>query len=192
MRSCMALVAGLLLSGCGGGPPTRFYTLAPTPPGTAITSRMCQTRPVSVQRVLLPEALDRQSMVRANGTAQLIIVNQDRWAAPLDSMIRHALAEDLRARLPSGRVLLPGDVTPPGGAAGLNINILRFLGDSDGKVTLRADWTLPGRQGKPSQIHSVSIDTQASSSRASDLAAAMSQAVGKLADRIAGVLRGCS
>jgi len=185
-----SLLLILFLSGCGGAP-THFYTLAPMVPAAATDGKTCEAAPVMVHHVMLPETLDRQSMVRADGTERLEISSQDRWAAPLDGMIQHVLAEDLRNRLPPGRVLLPGDAPPPGGTAGLDINIQRFAGSITGHVTLQVDWTLLDLHGAASPTRSESITAAAASSSADDVVAAMSGSLGTLADRIAAVLRNC-
>lgn len=130
-------------------------------------------------------------MVRADGPDRIDISNQDRWAAPLDDIIRHVLAEDLRDRLPAGRVLLPGDATPPDGSMGIEINVQRFAGNASGHVALQADWTLLDRHGSPGLTRSEAISSHAGSSRTDAVVAAMSQAVGALADRIVVVLRRC-
>ncbi|WP_428483185.1 PqiC family protein [Rhodopila sp.] len=192
MKACGTLLLILLVSGCGG-PPTRFYTLAPVAPAATagVPLASCPTGPVAVNHVLLPETLDRQSVVRADGTERLDISNQDRWAAPLDGMIQHVLAEDLRNRLPADRVLMPGDAPPPGGSAGIDINIQRFVGDAAGHVALRVDWTLLNRHKTVVATQSEAINADAASAGTDSLVAAMSRAVGDLADRIVVVLQKC-
>ena len=139
--------------------------------------------------MLLPESLDRQSMVRADGPDRIDISNEDRWAAPLDGIIRNVLAEDLRDRLPSGRVLLPGDASPPDGSKGIELNVQRFAGDTAGHVVLQADWTLLNRHGSPALTRSETVSASAGSSRTDAVVGAMSQAIGELADRVVAVLR---
>ena len=191
MKAGAALLLILLLSGCGGSSPTHFYTLAPLAPSPQTDVGTCEAAPVMVHHVLLPATLDRQSIVRSDGAEQLEISDLDRWAAPLDGMIQHALAEDLRARLPPGRVLMPGDAAPPGGAAGLEITVQRFVGAAAGRVTLQVDWTLLDPRGAASPTHSESITAAASSPKVDEVVAAMSRSVATLSDRIAAVLRAC-
>ncbi len=191
MRAALLLTV-LLLTGCGG-PPDHFYTLAAVAPAEAPAAGAagCAGSPVSVNRVLLPEILDRQSIVRTDGADRVDISSQDRWAAPLDGMIRGVLAADLRDRLPPGRVLLPGDAAPAGGAAGLDVNIQHFSGDTHGRVVLRADWMLLDRNGKAVLTRSEVVETEAAASGTASIVVAMNQALGGLATRIAGVLPGC-
>ena len=187
MKRCMAPLLALLLAGCGG-PPTRFYALALTPPPQAPAAAPCpsvrQHTKLTVDHVLLPETLDRQSIVRDAGPHRLQISNQDRWAAPLDGMIQRVLAEDLRQRLPPGTVLVPGDPMPPGGAASIKLNVRRFAAQSDGAVTLAADWTLLDAGGTPTPVHASTL-REAGGTGTNEMVASMSTVLGKLADRIA-------
>jgi len=188
MRRALALAPVLLLvlalGGCGG-PPTDFYALAPVAATGGDGPAACAgSTPLVVDHVLLPGILDRQSMVTAAAGDRLAISGQDRWAAPLDQMIQRVLTEDLRDRLGPGRVLAPGDPTPAGGADGVQVNVLRFMPDEAGRVTLHADWTLFGAHGKPLLTRLESL-SDAGPATAGDNAAAMSRALGKLADAIA-------
>ena len=189
----IVLLIALALAGCGS-PPTHFYTLtsvAPAVPGAAAPSP-CGGPPIAVRRVLLPDMLDRQSLVRAQGQAadRLDISSQDRWAAPLDRMTQRVLAEDLRERLPGQRVLAPGDPEPPGGVTALDVNVRRFLPDAAGQVSLQADWTLLDRHGKPVLTRSEAIGAGGPPA-AEDVVLSMSHALGTLADRIATALAAC-
>lgn len=190
MRGAIALLSLLVFQGCSG-PPTQFYTLSPVAPPAAAARFSCDRTLIGVARVLLPETLDRQSMVRSHGPDRIDISNKDRWAAPLDGIIRHVLAEDLRNRLPRGRVLMPGDAIPPDGSVGLEINVQRFAGDTAGHVVLQADWTLLNRHGSPVLTRSETVSASAGSARTDAVVAAMSQAISELADRVVVVLRDC-
>lgn len=191
MRCCLALLLVLPIAGCGGAP-TGFYTLTPVRPAAHDADAPgCQAAPVGVGRVVLPETLDRQSMIRIDGPDRIDISSQNRWAAPLDSIIRHVLAEDLRDRLPADQILLPGDAQPPGGSAALDVSIQRFAGDTTGHVVLQADWTLLDRGGKPVLTRSEALSTNAASPGTDAVVAAMSGTLGQFADRIVVVLQGC-
>lgn len=186
-RLSPALLLAFALCTCGS-PRTHFYALAVIAPAGPILLP-CEATPLAVEHVRIPETLDRQSMVSANGPNQLNISNQDRWAAPLDGMIQRVLAEDLRARLRPGSVLAPGDPEPPGGGTGLEVNVLRFLPDADGHISLDADWALLDRRGARRLSRSEALT--AAAPRGAPVAAGMSRALGAFADRIAAALAAC-
>lgn len=184
------LLTVCLLAGCSGSPRTQFYTLDPvSAPATAATSNSTRShRPITVGQVQLPPALDRLSLVTRTGPDQLSVSDENRWAAPLDDLVRRTLAADLAARLPPGRVLAPGDPVPPGGARTLTVDVQDFIPDQR-HVTLNARWTLlDGTPPRPVLTRRETIDITAASPSTAAEVAAMGRALGTLADRIAAQL----
>jgi len=120
IRVCTGALA-LLVAGCGSSPATRYYTLTPVrPPGKTVDSG----EPIRIGRVNILARLDRDSLVERSGSGALKIIDSDRWAGPLDAMIRSTVAEELRDRLSSDEVYLPGDYIPAGPSRFINLNIL--------------------------------------------------------------------
>ena len=171
----------LTLAACASSPPTRFFALDPAPGG----ERHDAVKPVKVDAVHIPPALDRNSMVRGESDNQLQISSQDRWAGDLGEMIRRVLTQDLAGRLPAGMVIAPDSPAPPS-ARGLVVDILTFQPQATGEVVLDADWTLlEGTQSNPVLRRSVHLTGPAAPSAQGE-AAAMSTLLGQLADSIAG------
>ena len=128
-------------------------------------------------------------MVSSSGPNSLTISNQDRWAAPLDQMIQSVIAEDLRDRLPAGQVIMPGDPSGPG-TEGIDVNVSRFIPDTNGRVALHADWVLLDSSGKTLLTRSESLSATGASTQPT-VVQTMNQALGDLAARIARALPGC-
>ena len=143
---------------------------------------------MTVGQVTLPAMLDRLSFVTREDANRIAVSDQDHWAAPLDGMIRHVLAADLARRLPAGAVVAPGDPVPPG-AHSVTLTVREFLGDASGHVTLDADWAVSRGNGRAAPVHRETITREAASGDSGAIAAAMSQALGILADRIASALQ---
>ncbi len=178
--ACLGLL--VLLSSCGGSAPSHFYTLAPVPPGAPdVPSRVGTGPAIVIAEVTLPPALDRDSFVTQSGPEQLDVSSENRWAAPLRGMVQRVLAADLASRMPSADVIAPGDPLPPGRVITIEANLREFIGNTDGRVTLDADWTMHGSHA----IHRVSLTRQATSGHAGPIAAAMSSLLAELSDRIA-------
>lgn len=189
MKRATLLATLLVLSACGS-PRTDFYTLSVVgAPADPVAGTGCR-QPLIVSRVLLPGILDRQSMVSSAGGGRLDISGQARWAAPLDQMIQGVLTEDLRRRLPPGRVLAPGDPQPEDGAARIAVNVLRFMPEADDTATLRADWTLFDSENKVVRTRSHSLTVPQSGDPGAAVRA-MSRLIGQLADVIVASLAGC-
>jgi hypothetical protein len=180
----LVLAVLLAVSGCGSSPKTQFYTLVPVGSAHAPPSSL-RGRPLQVGHVDLPGTLDRTAPVTQGPGTQVDVSETDRWAAPIDELLQRALTDDLRARLGSASVLAPGEPTPKAGAREVVLTVQRFIADATGLVVLQADWTIAaGSPSKPGPIHHVQIQAQASNTGGGAVAAAMSQALGTLADDI--------
>ena len=185
-RFGIVLVIAVTMTACGRSPKTHFYTLDAVPAAPRAEHAARSDAPVTVGRVELPGTLDRLSIVTRGDRNQVSVSDQDRWAAPLDELVRRALTDDLRMRLPPGTVLAPGDGAP-NGARSLALNVQHFMADQSGRVDLDAEWTLQ-RRDKPGAPQHAAIQVNATGQDDGATAAAMSQALGELADRIAAEL----
>jgi uncharacterized lipoprotein YmbA len=184
-----AIAAPALIGACSSSPPTRFYTLSETAPETHPASQL-GAGAVLIYRVTIPGEIDRPQLVRQMDANRLQIAEDDRWAAPLDEMIRRVLLDDLARRLPAS----PGEGSATGRQHALSVDIREFYGDANCNVTLRAAWT-PKQAGatahpEPAQATTEDIHVSATGACPDTLPATMSIALGQLSDRIiAGVGR---
>lgn len=185
MKRLTILSAGLLLTGCGHSPPTRFYTLDAVPPLHPASEG--PHAPVQLAAVHLPPALDRPQIVTQVGPNRLQVSEQDQWGAPLDEMMRRTLAQDLLARLPQGDFITP-DAPRPAGARGLVVDVVQLQATPD-RVILQANWTLTGGVSGDVQLsNTVELSAPAPGRDAGAQADAISRLLGELSDRIATAL----
>jgi uncharacterized lipoprotein YmbA len=144
------------------------------------------TPPIELGEVMIPGAIDRDSVVIAASGGVLDVSSTAVWGAPLSEMIRLTLSADLRARLPPGSVLAPGDPVPPGGVRILLVNVQRFVGNTQGQVGLVADWSIANDIGMAiDEPDHVVLKIDAGSDNVSAIVPVMSCALGVMADRIA-------
>lgn len=180
------LLAVLLPAACGSSPKTHFFTLDATSPSAPAPAGTWNGPQLQVQHITLPPTLDRLSLVRASSSTRIDISNADRWAAPLDSIVRDTLSDDLRRRLPQGAVLPPDAEAPPSHLRPVSVAVQRFMGDAAGHVVLDADWRVTdGRSGHVLASGHESIQETAGSPQSDAVVVAMGRALGVLADRIA-------
>jgi uncharacterized protein len=184
----MRVLCGFLalsLTCCGFSPPTHYYTLT-----TVQNAQPLQAAgaPLQIFRVNIPAMLDRSAIVEQEKSGELKISGNNRWAAPLDGMIRAVLAGDMQQKLP-GEVLLPGDPVPPADTRGLLINVRQFAAQDSARVVLLADWSLmSGHSAQPVLTRHEAIELPISSSSSSEVVPVMSQALDILSDRIAATI----
>lgn len=186
----MLILVVTALAGCGTSPATRFITLDVRSPSSKVTHRAATPSPISVGQVTLPPSLDRPELVRQIGRNRLAVDEFVQWAGPLDVMVRRTLALDLAARLPRGMVILPGQPKPAGPQRVLVVAIEAFWASQAHGVVLQAHWSLVQSQVNGSANTSApgraaDIKVAAATAEPGDIAGAMSEALGRLADQIA-------
>ena len=188
MRKPVLLLA-LLLASCSSAQ-TYTYVLTSVPPAQPTGKGRPLRPPIEVGEVGIPATLDRQEIVLVAPADRLIVEGTSVWGAPIRQLIRRALSEDLEARLPAGSVLPPGTPAPPTGLRILTVSFDRFSADTSGRVVLQADWQLARSGQPPTRLpHSEQVEVNAGAGTVAAVVPAMSQALGVLADRIAGRLR---
>lgn len=187
-RSAIVPLILLVLANCGSSPKTHFFTLAVVP-GTA-RDKGSIAYPVTVAAVHVPPSLDRRAMVRRTGETTVEVSDQDRWAAPLDEMVRNVLSQDLLDRLPKDKVVLPESPAPPK-TAQIVVSISQFGPDATGGIILHGSWSLvDDAQGEPLLRRNVTLESNSPAENGASEAAAMSQLLGQLASQIASTLPG--
>jgi uncharacterized protein len=145
-RDLMLLLGAATLTGCASRdtPPRRLYALTGTPPLPAGHRPGQDGRAwVLSPHIALPELLDREEMLVAEGRAGLRPWPEARWAEPLREALPRVLAQDLwRLRQPYAVML---GAAPADGAESLRlvVQVDEWLARPDGaglKLTLRARW----------------------------------------------------
>ncbi|HYZ34179.1 MAG TPA: PqiC family protein [Crenalkalicoccus sp.] len=177
------LLLALLGTGCARSPSPTYFTLAPVPG----TPRPGGPRGVALRRPGLPAYLDRPEIMRATGPYRLDMVPGAVWAAPFADMVARVLAEDLGQRLPGTGVYTEGSGLGDSAPATLVLDLQRFDADAGGRVTLDAQAGL--RTGRGRRDRGITVDAMARGPTTDDLVAAMSEALGLLADQLATLLR---
>jgi uncharacterized protein len=170
----------LLLAACSTTPPPRLFTLAPRP---ATPSRSLAAT-IAVKRVQMAKYLDRPQIVSYRDPYELQYSEFVIWGENLSDLTTRVLAESLSERLPQSQVYLSaGSFADATADITLETSIDKFDPDPAGVVVLAAQWAAH-RQGRPDQIRSEQIRVTPSSKDPTGQVAAMSDALGQLADRI--------
>jgi uncharacterized lipoprotein YmbA len=182
MRATLAALALAAVAACGTSPKTHFFVLSAVPgedgQHAAVPFR------IQLAAVHLPPSLDRRQLVRMTGDNTVSISDTDRWSGPLDEMVRNVLSQDLAERLPSGTVVLPDAPTAPGTRT-VVVTLAEFGADASAHVTLRGSWALLDPASN-APVMDRDVRLEAGSAATPDAtAAAMSRALGELADAIA-------
>jgi uncharacterized protein len=155
--STIVLVAALLviLSGCTGSTPTRFYVLrssadAPSlKPSERPAEEPCLS--IGIGPVRVAEYLDRPEIVTRVAPNEIRVTDLDQWAEPLRQNISRVLAENLSSFLCTRVVVLyPWNASAPIDYQ-VEVDINRLDGPLGGDSTLEARW-MAFRLGRPKTL----------------------------------------
>ena len=182
-----ALLAFLVLAGCGTSPKSTFYTLS----SGAAPERAPAIAPlgVAIGPVTVPDIVDRPQLVLRAAGNQVTINDYVRWAAPLKDEIPRVIADNLTQLLNGARV----STYPQGGSVDtdyvLTLGVQRFdsaLGDA---ATVEVLWTVrPPKGGAPKTGRSV-VREPAQGKDYDALVAAHSRALAAVSRDIAEAIR---
>lgn len=180
-----AVLLGLLASGCSSPEPA-FYTLAASPG----VPRPGGPRLVELRDPSIAGYLDRSEIVRGDTGFRLDMRPGERWGEPFASMLGRVLAEDLNQRLPGTTVFTSHGSLSPEPQARIEVDVPAFDLRAGGRVVLRAQVAVTRTGDKTmTRARTVQIVTTPAATGTPTLVAAMSHAVGELADAVAAMLR---
>jgi uncharacterized lipoprotein YmbA len=151
MRERVFVAMLALLAGCTASrPPERFHTLLPPTSAAASSPAPVRTVHVDVLPVHVPAQVDHAQWVVRQPDDSLLVLEQDRWAAPLPDEMRGALVERLASRWGAVDVRAVG--LPGGPVWRVRVDVQRFE-------------SLPGREARLEAAWSVSLPASASPPR---------------------------
>lgn len=139
-RALPALLLAALLGGCASAPPEHFYTLDTDAPASvqAITSARFS---MTIQRVTVPESVDRPQLVLQAGGNQVRLDEQHRWAESLRQAIPRVVASDLRRHFPNASIAVAADSSSePIPVYFLRMDVLRFESTPGDGIRLEVHW----------------------------------------------------
>ncbi len=179
-----ALLLGLAVSACASPEPA-YYTLAAVPgvaKGGAPSS-------VELRRPGIAGYLDRPEIVRAGSAYRLRVATGERWGEPFGDLFGRILAENLNSRLPGSSVFTSAGAISAQADAAVELDVQRFDLDPNGTVVLLAHVAVSRTRRGPATTRVIRLTQRPSSAATADLVAAMSAALGALADAVADMLR---
>jgi uncharacterized protein len=176
-----ALVAAL--AGCTSPEPV-LYTIA-TAPGPA--------QPGGPRVVLMPQIatahfLERSQIVRSSENYRLDVMSNDWWGEPLAPMLNRVLVEELGQRLPQSSVISENGAVTARPDATVEVNIVRLDEDAAGNLVLQAQVAVRATGQSQPVLRAFRFSVPPPAPGSPGEVAAISTAVGRLADGIAPML----
>lgn len=178
------LILAALPAGCASPTPV-LYTM------DAVQGPVLQGGPkvVVLQDVGLAPYLDRKQIVRSSSNYHIDVETNGWWGEPFGAMIGRLLTAEIDQRLPGTGVFSESGAVSPNPDATVAINIARFDIDASGTVVLVAQVgvTFTGT-GHQSSTSSLRFTVPTAGPDVTSQVAAMSAALGQLADALARML----
>ncbi len=178
------LLLGLALGACSSPEPA-YYTLAAVPG----TPRGGAPGTIELRRPGIAGYLDRPEIVRSGGDYRLRVAAGERWGEPFGDLFGRVLAEDLNQRLTGTSVFTAAGAISAQADAALELDVQRFDLDAGGDVVLLAQIAVSRTRRGPATTRVFRLTQRPAGPSTAELVAAMSMALGALADAAADMLR---
>lgn len=183
-----AVVVAALAGGCASPKPERFHTLLASEPAAApvaASASAAASAPIyiDVLPVNVPAQVDHAQWVLRQGDDSLLLLEQERWAAPLRDELRGAVVARLTSKW--GAIDVRGVAMPVGPLWRVRLNVQRFESWPGREARIEATWSLSSSQRDAPVV--VCRDAASEGAAGADvpaLAAAHRRALTRLADRI--------
>jgi uncharacterized lipoprotein YmbA len=180
-RVACASVALLLVS-CAAQP-DQFYTLNTLPeesrgPAAALTTRV-------ILGVTVPSAVDRREMVIDAGADRVLMLEHQRWAAPLADEVSQTLARDIERRradvIVGDRGFAPAHTTP----VKIKVDVVQMSARMGGRAILEAHWQIVDAASEVDEIGGDVFSAPLDGDGYAAVARAFSVCLSQVADRLA-------
>jgi uncharacterized protein len=181
------LVTLCLLTACATGRPDHYYILTSQPPA-ASPARTAPVTQVALS-VSLPSLVDRSEMVLNTGSDGVIVLEHERWAAPLTDLMTQTLAQDIERRradlLVAGRGLAPAS----GAAVKMTVNVVQMSVRKGNRASIEAQWRILDARGGQvrggqEEVGGATFSAPLKGDNYAGVAQAVSECLGSLADRL--------
>lgn len=174
------------LCACLASRPDHFYILTPQPAAADTGAAPAALR--ATLKVTLPSLVDRPEIVINTSAEGVAVLEHERWAAPLTDLITQALARDIEQRRPNVQVGERNGGSAPG-TYRFTVDIVQMTLRPGSQAGIEAQWRLTGASGAAVADRGLSGGVVVSAPLAAvgytDVARALSECLGILADRLA-------
>lgn len=179
----IAIGTVIWLSGCSSPSPA-LYTIAPV----VGSQHNASPKVILLQQIGLERYLERTQIVRSSENYRLDVMSNDWWGEPLGAMLSRVLVDELQQRLPQSVVISEtGAVSAPADAT-ITLNVQRLDEDASGTLVLQAQAGVSTKGRAAPSVHNFQFKVPPTAPGVPGEVAAISIAVGRLADGLATLL----
>jgi uncharacterized lipoprotein YmbA len=135
--------------------------------------------------VSLPPVVDRPQMVIAASAGQLLVLEHERWAAPLSDLVLQTLGRDIEQRRADVLVADRGFDQPGLMPVKIRVDIVRMSARAGGQATLEAHWRVVDARRNADEIGAETFESPMAGGDYASVARAFSNDLSSLAERLA-------
>jgi len=154
-HALLLAAASIAIAGCGAVPVQHYYVLTPLDRATANAKPANAAPPIVaifVDQAHVPDIVDRPQLVIGTGDNSVTILEQQRWAEPLRVAIAEVVALDLARLIDGARVSAAQQISIPGDAWRLSLDVQRFESHPGDSVVIEVAWTLRRGDGEANAV----------------------------------------
>jgi uncharacterized protein len=182
-----ARIAGLVLlaalQACSS-PNPNLYTVASVSSATHTGA----PKVIALRQIGVARYLERSQIVRSSENYRLDVLSNDWWGEPLSAMLSRVLVDELSQRLPGSTVYAETGAVSVSADATIELNVNRMDLDASGTLVLQAQAAI-GLKGRSAPLtRSFHFEVPPPNGGVAGEVAAISTAVGQLADGLAAML----
>jgi uncharacterized lipoprotein YmbA len=164
---------------------SKFFVLAPVTAARSSAAAGGSDIVIGIGPIKLADYLERQEIVTRVAPNRMVLSGTDRWAEGLGGNFTQVLAQDLGAALGTQRIVFFPWYQTTAVDYQVRVDVYRFEGDQSGAVTLTAHWQILDGAGKMLYVTDSTFTATAAAPGTTAVVAAMSSALGDLAQQIA-------
>ena len=176
------LGAAAILAGCAGQQ-DHFYALTTLPENAPAATAAFTTHVMLT--ISLPPLVDRRQMVIATSADQLLVLEHERWAAPLSDLVMQTLGRDLEQRRADVLVADRGFDQPSLIPVKIRVDIVRMSVRAGAQATLEAHWRVVDARRNTDEVGGETFTSPVAGGDYAAVARAFSNDLSSLADRLA-------
>jgi hypothetical protein len=168
-------------AGCAGQA-DHFYALSIIPQASRPPTASFATH--VVLNVSIPDTLDRREMVVDEALDRIVVLEHERWAAPLSDLVTQTLARDIEQRRPE--VLVAGrDFDQPSlKLVHIKVDLVRMSANRGGSAALEAHWRIIDPSAQADLLGGETLTSPIAGDDYASIARAFSACLASLADRL--------
>jgi uncharacterized protein len=183
-----ALCTVSLLGACASRQPDHFYILSAQPRGVT-EARTTPATPVTL-RVALPSLVDRSEMILNTAADGVIVLEHERWGAPLADLATQTLARDIERRRRDVLVADSGSDRSGGTAVKISVDVVQVTVRRGDRASIEAHWRILDPRTSKTVMGGDVFSAPVGQDGYAAVAQALSDCLALLADRLVGQMVG--